>query len=330
MLRIALTLFLVFLSGSPALALCSGQSIVARLNADQRAELDAAVALTPYGQGTLWTATRGDTTLTVVGTMHLYDPRLEGLLDRVRSQVQGADLVLVEMTKAEEKQMQQALLTRPETMIITSGPTLPDVLDAATWAQLSEAAAARQIPPFMAAKFQPWYLMLVLSMPPCAMQDALAGQRGLDHMIMDLAETAGVPTQAVEPWDTLFSLFEGDSFEDQVAMLRLSILDPGLQEEMFVAMLEGYAAGRIAEVWELSRLSSAFIPGMDKAAADALFVQTEQLLLIDRNRAWLPVIETAAGNHRNIVLAVGAAHLSGRDGVLQGLENKGWTIAPLP
>ncbi len=330
MLRFALTIFLVFLSGLPALALCAGQSIMDRLNADQRAELNTAVAATPYGQGTLWTATRGDNRLTIVGTMHLYDPRLDALLDRVRSQVTGADLILVEMTKAEEKQMQQALLTRPETMIITTGPTLPDVLDAATWAQLSDAAAARQIPPFMAAKFQPWYLMLVLSMPPCAMQDALAGQRGLDHMIMDLAETAGVPMQAVEPWDTLFSLFEQDSFEDQVAMLRLSILDPGLQQEMFVAMLEGYVAGRIAEVWELSRLSSAFIPGMDKTAADALFVQTEQLLLIDRNRAWLPVIETAAGTHPDIVLAVGAAHLPGQDGVLQGLANAGWTIAPLP
>jgi uncharacterized protein YbaP (TraB family) len=330
MFRVLLILCWLAASALPAAALCTGPSLLSRLSPADRATLDATVAATPFGSGTIWTAQKGDTTLTVVGTMHLYDPRLDAMLARVADRVKTADLLLVEMTPDEETRLQQSIMARPEVMMITSGPTLIDVLDEQTWGQLAAAASARQIPPIMAAKFQPWYLMLVLSMPPCAMADVMAGQRGLDHMIMDTATAAGVPMQAVEPWDTLFGLFMNDSFEEQVEMLRLSLLDPGVQEEMFVAMLEGYAEGNIAQVWELSRLSAGYVPGMDKAEADALFKETEQLLLIDRNKAWIPVIEQASAGKSNVIVAVGAAHLSGESGILWLLQNDGWTIAPLP
>lgn len=48
-----------------------------------------------------------------------------------------------------------------------------------------------------------------------------------------------------------------------------------------------------------------------------------------RNRAWIPVIEAAAGEGP-VFAALGALHLSGADGVLALLQRKGFAIERLP
>ncbi|MEJ6477300.1 MAG: TraB/GumN family protein [Octadecabacter sp.] len=310
----------------PALALCSGDSLLDRLSQADRNYLGDVVADTPYERGLFWQATRGDQHITFVGTMHIYDPRLVPIRNRIQDDIANADLILLEMTQAEEAELQAELATNPARMFLTDGPSLIDLLDEQTWGMVAEAASARQIPPFLAAKFRPWYLAVTLAIPPCAMPDMVMGRRGLDHMILEDANTAGVPTQALEPWHTLFDVMEVGTLDEQIDMMRLGLLSPQINAEMFVAMLDGYFAGEVAQIWEMSGLSLQFIPDMDIAVAEEMFAMTKQSLLIDRNRNWIPVIEAAALKHDRIVVAVGAAHLPGEVGVLRLLEREGWII----
>ncbi len=307
-------------------ALCTGQDYLETLSVGDRAQIDVVVANTPYAQGLLWQATRDDDSLILIGTMHIYDPRLDPIHARVESLIVGADLLLVEAGPLEEAQMQSALTTDPDLVFITDGPTLPEMLDDATWQALAQAVRDRSIPPFLAAKMQPWYLALTLAIPACAMPDLAAGARGLDHMLMSSAAAAGVPIKALEPWDTLFEIMRKDTQEEQIEALKLGLLPTAHQSAMFVAMLNSYFAGNIAEIWEASRIAARDIPGLDPARADALFLETEQYVLIDRNIAWIDDIEAAATSNSRIVIAVGAAHLPGEHGVLRLLEAKGWTI----
>lgn len=328
LLRAVLCCALIFVAGASQ-ALCSGPSLLERLSADDRTALDARLAATPFHTGLLWQATRGPDVVTIVGTMHIHDPRLIPIRDRLIPLVAEAELVLLEMTPAEEAQMQEAMAADASLMFLTEGPTLPDMLDEATWNAVAAAARDRNIPPFMAAKFQPWFLMLTLAMPGCAMDHMVQGELGLDHMLMTEAEIARVPMQALEEWDTLFRIFDEGSMEEQLDYLRLSLIAPELSEEMFVAMLDGYFAGEVAQIWELSRLSMQFMPGIDMEDANALFALTEEQLLTRRNIDWIPVIEAAAMRHDRIMVAAGAAHLPGNTGVLNLLQDRGWTIAPL-
>jgi uncharacterized protein YbaP (TraB family) len=327
-LRVAVLSLISGLCALPAVALCTGDSLLDRLTPAERARLDTVAAATPFAEGLFWTATRGDTTLTLIGTMHIHDPRHDALRDTVAAAVRGADLVLVEATPQEEAEMQAAMAADPGIMLITEGPTLIDQLDAATWAQISEALLARQIPPFMAAKFQPWFLMLNLSVPPCAMPDLAAGKRGLDHIIMDIAAQAQVPLQPLEPWETLIEVFATGTPAEQIDLLRMGLLPPEIEAEVFVALLDGYFAGRVAEVWELSHIALDYVPGLDPAEAEVMFAETEALLLTGRNKAWIPVIKAAADGRGQVVVAVGAAHLPGDAGVLRLLEAEGWTVSP--
>ncbi|MEL7178852.1 MAG: TraB/GumN family protein [Pseudomonadota bacterium] len=323
--RIAATAFFAF-TALPAAAVCVGESYLDNMSADQQAQLSAAVADMPYAEGLIWTATKDDAAITVVGTMHIYDPRLEDIRAGLTDTVANADLVMLEATPEEEAKLQELITTDPGRLFIVDGPTLPELLDEDTWQLIASAATERGIPSFMAAKMQPWYLSLTLAVPACAMSDMLQGVRGLDHMIIEDAQSAGVPMQAVEPFTTLFDLFKDDSFDEQVDMLRVSMLVPELQERMFVAMLDRYFAEDIGRLWEMSRIATQDVPDLDPAEANAMFDEMEQSLLITRNRNWIPVIEQAATMHDDIVLAVGAGHLIGDEGVLQLLENNGWTL----
>ncbi len=326
MLRSILALAFLALA-QPVFALCSGTSLLDRLSPADQFFLDDVSANTPYGRGLVWVATRDRQQITLVGTMHIYDPRLAPIRAQVTDDIASADLVLLEMTETEEAQLQAELATNPDRMFLTEGPSLIELLDQQTWEMVAEAAAARQIPAFMAAKFRPWYLAVSLAIPPCAMPDMVAGRRGLDKMILEDANAAGVPTQAIEPWDTLFNVMEVGTLDEQIDMMRLGLLSPEINREVFVAMLNGYFAGEVAQVWEMSRLSLKYVPDLDVELAKEMFALTEQGLLIDRNRNWIPVIEAASADHDRMVVAVGAAHLPGEIGVLRLLEREGWTIS---
>jgi uncharacterized protein YbaP (TraB family) len=331
MLRaLALSAALIAASAATAAqARCDGPGLLDRLTPDDRAELDSRVADMPYARGLFWEAERDGQTITLVGTMHVPDPRLAPLVDRAESLLADVDLLLLEMTPAEQDTMQSALGRDPSLMFLTEGPTLPELLDESTWDTLSAAARDRNIPPLLAAKFRPWFLMLSLSVPACAMDHMAAGEEGFDFLLMDAAEARDLPMQALEPWDTLFTVFEQGTMEEQLEFLRMGVLDSALQQEMFVSMLDGYFSGDIARVWELGRLSLDYIPDMTRAEAESLFAATEDALLTGRNLNWIPVIEAAAAEHGRIMVASGAAHLPGDTGILALLADRGWTVTPL-
>ena len=120
MLR-ALALTIALAAGGAAEAQCSGPSLLDRLSADQRAALDAEVARMPFAQGLLWQAEREGQTVTLVGTMHIHDPRLDAIMARVEPMLEDVGLLLLEVTPAEEAQMTDALASDPSLMFLTDG-----------------------------------------------------------------------------------------------------------------------------------------------------------------------------------------------------------------
>jgi uncharacterized protein len=51
-----------------------------------------------------------------------------------------------------------------------------------------------------------------------------------------------------------------------------------------------------------------------------------QTLIVDRNRRWLPQIEKMIEQGESTLIAVGAAHLIGKDGVIELLKARGYTV----
>lgn len=190
---------------------------------------------------------------------------------------------------------------------------------------MRDAASARGIPSFMAAKMLPWFLTLSLSIPPCA--SATIAQGGLDHLLMTRSGELSIPTQALEPWEAMFDLISGGTFEEQLDALSMGLIDPDQQDAFIDALLDLYFEERSAMGWHLSYYTKDFLPDAVAATFDAQMAEVQQALLIYRNANWIPVITQAAQTHDRIFIAFGAAHLFGEDGVLNLLDQDGWDIS---
>jgi uncharacterized protein YbaP (TraB family) len=150
----------------PAFGSCAGRNLIEALpEPDRQALFDRAHAV-PFAQGNLWRATRGGEEITLIGTLHMDDSRHEATMVALGPALDAARVVLVEAGPKEIAALQGRLARDPALMVQTEGPTLPERLSPELWDKLAQAVRARGVPPFMAAKLQPWYLSMILSIRP--------------------------------------------------------------------------------------------------------------------------------------------------------------------
>lgn len=307
---------------------CAGKDLIAALPEAERAALEARTAAAPYPEGNLWQATRGGQSVTLVGTYHLDDPRHAAIVAALEPAVASAALLLVEAGPEEERALMDRVGRDPSAILLPEGPSLLERLPPEDWAALAQAMRDRGMPPFMAARFRPWYVMTLLSVPPCAIE-AVAGRDGLDRRLIDVAVAAGKPVRALEPWDTALRLLDGMDYATQLSLLRTTLALEAQAEDQMATLTAAYFAGRSRVIWEFMRQVMLDRPDADPTAIEAEFAAMEETLMAARNRAWLPVIEAAAAEGP-VVAAFGALHLSGDEGVLNLMAGAGWTLAPLP
>ncbi len=320
------TLLAAFLLVAPGLAYaqsCGSRDLIAELGPDDRAALDALVAQHPYPEGNLFRATKDDSTVTVVGTLHLPDARHSVMVDDVRPAIENADLLILEASSEAQAEIQRMTATNPDLFFLTDGPTLIDLLSEDEWDRLKEILAPYGIPGFMAAKFKPWFLGMTIAVPPCAMQDIQQGEKGLDLLLENVARENNVPIAELDDLDALMDLLAGDPLDKQIDGLRMMLSMKMENDAELTTMVERYFQGKAREAVEFSRLTLE-----DKNVPVELFDEMMQGILEDRNIAWEPkIVELVDG--KNAVLAVGAAHLSGETGVLRALERAGYSIERL-
>lgn len=311
----------------PAFSQCVGQNLLNALPEADRAALQARADAAPFAQGNLWRATKGDAEITIVGTYHLGDARLATTMQVIDPMIAESTTVLVEAGPEEEAQLMARMADDPSGMLVTSGPSLMEQLPPGDWARLQKAMDARQIPGSMAARFQPWYVSILLSVPPCAMA-SLAEQDGLDKRVIAAAEQASVPIRALEPYDTVLKLFGDMPARAQIEMVQTALVMEDRAADSSITLADAYFAQNSRVVWELLQDQALDLPGYTLERVDLEFGMMEEALMNGRNRNWLPVIEAAA-DAGPVFAAFGALHLSGNDGVLNLLAGRGWVLERL-
>lgn len=296
--------------------------------AEERAALDMATDAVPHPRGLLWRATRGDAVVHIVGTYHLDDPRHGAIFDRIAPLIDAAETVLVEAGPAEEAALMDEMARDPSMLVITEGPTLREALPDPEWALLSDAMRARGMPPFLVSKFQPWYVSMLLAVPACGMAEMALDGGGLDGMVIAHAAARGLPLQPLESHQTVIRMFEAIPFEEQLGMIRSSLAMEPQAEDYAVTLADAYFAEEHQLIWQMTQRMARQMPGADPVQMERDFARMEQVMMTDRNRAWIPVIEAAA-EQGPAFAAFGALHLPGEAGVLRLLEEAGFTLERL-
>ena len=311
----------------PAGAQCMGENLVTAMSAPEREALLARTHAVPYAQGNFWRASKDGQEITLIGTYHMDDPRHAETLARLGPVLEAAKAVLVEAGPEELAALKTRIGAEPGLMVITDGPTLPEALPPEIWDKLSAAMAARGVPGFMAAKLQPWYLAMLLSIPPCALT-TMGEDRGLDAQVIEAATARHLPVKALEPYDTVFTIFDALTREDQLGMITASLALEDRSEDLSVTMADSYFDEESRLIWEFSRDQALTLEGYTPERVAHEFAVMEEAMMVRRNRAWIPVL-TAAAKEGPVLAAFGALHLSGPEGVLALLKADGFKLERL-
>lgn len=312
------------LAAHTALGACAGRDLSGEIPAAVRAGMETILDGAPFPEGRHWAVEKGGKTSWIFGTIHLPMDSVATPPPELREEVEGADELLIEITRDEEQRMLRTLSSRPELVLAPGGQRLSEALPPEEWEEVRALSKPYGIPAAAADRLAPWYLTTTLANPACLLGEA--GDGILDRRIERLAEAADVTVTGLERYEDVFDLFADVPYDAQVKMLRAALPSFEQAEDFLETTRAYYARGEILKIRAFSDAAltvESDVPGAAEAS-EALFDR----LLFTRNDRWMEVLlpKLEEGNR---VVAVGALHLPGRGGLLDLLAREGFTIRRL-
>lgn len=134
----------------------------------------------------------------------------------------------------------------------------------------------------------------------------------MEEEVMALALPDSLPLIGLEDARFQLSLFDSLPHAEMMELMVSTFREFEEDKQDFVQMTEDYAAGRLTALYE-------------QIIEDPSMRVMRERLLDSRNRNWVPLLE-AAMQERPVMVAVGAGHLAGGQGLIALLRAQGYTV----
>lgn len=142
-----------------------------------------------------------------------------------------------------------------------------------------------------------------------------SGIKSYEMELYSLSQDSGKEVEGLESIEYQISVFDSIPYDAQAKMLLETIQSSDTGDDAFQALIQMY----------LDQDINAMVGAMDDEGGIGGY---EDILLYTRNKNWIPVMGNKM-SEGTIFFAVGAGHLSGKDGILYLLEKAGYILTPL-
>lgn len=243
----------------------------------------------------------------LLGTMHAEDPRLlewpTPLVDALRE----ADRMALELVPDGRmiERLQQAMVSREQ--------GLDEALGDELYRRVSKLLENEYgLDESMIRRLKPWAAALTLATQP--------PKTGLymDLMLSNRAQGAGLEIVALETVDEQIEFMTGLPREDQISLIRAAVDDHDNDAAIFERMVSAYLDG---DLDRLKTLADGEMVGLNARIArhfNEAGLAARNRRMLERAAPWLE-----AGG---LIIAVGALHLHGEEGLVALLEERGWRV----
>lgn len=260
----------------------------------------------------IWQVRGRHNTVYLLGTIHVLRAD-EPLPNNIRQAYREAEQVLMEIDMDDIDPMAtQGLMFKLG--LLPAGQRLESQLDAATYRKLQSAASSLGIDAAMLSSFQPWLAALTLEQLQLA-KLGFAAESGIEMQLTQQATTDDKPIHGLETLEQQLNMF--------------AQMEPQAQRD--------YLNYTLAELNELPReietLLTAWRDGDEKHLSEMLqegLTDNPKLftaLTTTRNRRWITAIKPLLDTqHDDYLIAVGALHLFGDEGLVALLKRAGYKV----
>lgn len=263
---------------------------------------------TDKSHGLLWEVSKpGKPSSYLFGTIHSEAPEVVKFARPVKEAFDASRSVILEMLMDMD-----AMMYSSTAMLMTDGRSLSDLTGRRLFTQAAAAIKSRGIPEVVLERMKPWAVAVTLSMP--------APETGqvMDVILYQEALQDGKQVYGLETVREQLDVFELMSEEDQVELLKDALASFPEIDAMHAELLAAYRQRDLAGLMAINEASM-------QAGNQRLAEDFQKRLISDRNFRMYERMQQYLQQGKAFV-AVGALHLPGQDGLLQLLEQGGYTI----
>jgi uncharacterized protein YbaP (TraB family) len=263
----------------------------------------------------LWKVQGKRNAVYLLGSVHVLKPENYPLPAVMESAFTNSPVVVFEtdMGEMEKGETQMKLLGKAQ---LPAGETLAGQMSPELYAQFTKHLETAGLPELMFSQFKP--SMAALMLVVLELQKlGLDQDHGLDKHFFTLAREQGKQVIGLETVDFQLDLLTDFTKAEGEALVRSTLKDMARLKTEIGDMLKAWQTGDSAKLEKLLNESVEEEPAILKR------------LLTDRNSRWVPKIEEMCRGDKNTIIIVGAAHLVGKEGVVELLKKKGLKVVQL-
>lgn len=291
----------------------SAAAVAAMAEAEEKA-IATAEASRGAGQPAMWTLKDEDTTLYILGTVHLLRPDLDWRTPEIDAAIASADTVVFEADTTSPEAARELMSFFSSQGLFTDGTQLNSLLSEAEVAQLTAALEEVGLPIEAVQPMRPWYAALNLSVMQMT-QEGFDPTAGVEMTIEEETKARGASFDFLETVDQQLGEFARLDNCAQIDFLMQTAESTKQGTELLDLMVAEWADGDTVGLGALMSSPDSF--GSEEAYA---------ALLTNRNARWEPMIAAMLDEPGTRLIAVGAGHLVGPESVISQLRADGYEV----
>ena len=266
------------------------------------------LADTDRSHGLLWELSKtGQQPAYLFGTIHSEDPAVVELPATVKQAFDASNSVVLEMLMDTDTMRYSSAA-----MLMLDGRSLSDMIGMPLYKKVSAAIASRGIPELVLNRMKPWAAAVTLSTP------ALETGQILDLVLYQEALQQDKAVYGLETVQEQLDLFDSMSESDQVTLLRDAVDKFPELDALHAELLEVYKQRDLEGLLAINETSM-------QAEDQRLAKEFQRRVIDDRNHRMAERMQPYLRQGKAFV-AVGALHLPGEQGLLNLLEQQGYTV----
>jgi uncharacterized protein len=242
----------------------------------------------------------------LLGTMHSDDRRINVFSPVLLQALQSSEAFMLETLPPDDT----SIFSMPNASLL-------DMLTESELARVRELADFHSMDTDAVMHMKPWLLAVIFDLPKPQTPYAQ------DTQLMTMAEDQGKSILGLEDNAEHFGVLDSFSLDEQLVMLR-AVLKRTQQakERNFEAMVKAYLKGDVVKLAALDEAAtSTLLP-------KALWHKMRAELIDERNEKMAQRLTNQA-SQQAVFVAVGAAHLPGKQGLLVKLRKAGFILTPV-
>ena len=282
--------------------------------------------VSPATKHYLWKISDENSSLWVLGSIHLADSTLYPLAPVIDSAFARADELAVELNMNDEKVVNEVGKESVSQGMLAEG-LLRDILPPEMWKTLDSLCAAWDIPMVVFEKMRPWLVATTFSAYAFE-QAGLNSEYGIDYVLLDRAAADGKAIVGLETAEEQIGALADTTESDSAGVyyLKTTLREIAELESLVKNLIHAWKTGD--DDLLRSILDKDDEEDEEKLSGDQKFKdEYEQRVYVNRNAKMADSIAAFLREDRNVFVVVGVAHLAlEKDNVVDVLKRRGLKV----